>query len=373
MLHFEQGRPGQLAEIVNFAGHAYGSDGVPEDFPALLPKLYGPEAHSEAMHTLLWEDDRLVGIFALQVSEFWAAGVPLKVGWIGSVAVDPAERGRGHLGRLMREANRQLERQGCALGVLGGQRQRYQVFGYEYGGSQWLFTVTGRNIRDEKRPESLRVTELREADVPAALALYLRQPVHTLRTEKNFLAILRSWNGRPYAIWDGDLLAGYCTLDDNGCSMELVLERAELLPGVLRELLPIAGGEIHITLGPWPGNCQRLLARISDRTVLLENHSYRVLDWDAVLRAALAMRRAYGFPMADGTLRAAVGGQGTAVLTKSGETLTCRWEQGPEPPLPHHQAVRLLLGADSALVSGAELAPPGWLPLPLAFPWLDGI
>lgn len=36
-------------------------------------------------------------------------------------------------------------------------------------------------------------------------------------------------------------------------------------------------------------------------------------------------------------------------------------------------AARLLFGPDSPLVPGAQAVPAGLLPLPLAFPWADGI
>ena len=125
MYRLEQGRPGQMPEIIEFAKRAFSTPQTPVDFPRLLPKLYGPDKSTEGCHTLLYNGHVLEGMYALRVLSVQAAGLPLRVGWIGTVAVSPEARGKGHLQRLMEHANLRLEQLGCDLGVLGGQRQRY--------------------------------------------------------------------------------------------------------------------------------------------------------------------------------------------------------------------------------------------------------
>ena len=48
-------------------------------------------------------------------------------------------------------------------------------------------------------------------------------------------------------------------------------------------------------------------------------------------------------------------------------------DAAPDLVLPPLDAARLLFGPDSPLVPGAQAVPAGLLPLPLAFPWADGI
>ena len=56
MTHLEQARPEQLQALAAFAGRAFRTRQGPEDFAALLPKLYAPGAGSAPMHTVLYRD-----------------------------------------------------------------------------------------------------------------------------------------------------------------------------------------------------------------------------------------------------------------------------------------------------------------------------
>lgn len=374
MLHFEPGRPGQLPEILRFANQAFTVNGKAEDFATLLPKLYAPQAHSEPLHTLLYDGDALVGLFALHIQHCLVGGQRLKIGWIGTVSVAAQARGRGLLARLMGEANRLLDANGCALGVLGGQRQRYAPFGYEYGGTQWLFTITPRNLRGAVPNRDMTLAEWRpEVDLAAAYALFLRQPLHLDRSPANFAAVLQSWNSRLFLIRHLGQDVGYVTLTPNGDVYELLLELPQLLPGVLQALLPYTQGCLRLTLPPWAGPCHQVLAAICDQARLAENHSYRVHDWPQVLNAALTLRQTCGLPLPGRSFSFMVKDGGAYRIT-GGPCPACRVvRRSTGPLLPHHQAVRLLLGPDSALVPAAALAPPGWLPLPFCLSWMDGI
>ena len=364
MPEFIREAPGQRAELAAFAERAFFQSGKAVDFPSLLPKLYGPEADARPLHTLLLENGTPAGLFALQVSEFRIAGEPLRVGWIGTVCVLPEFRGHGHLAHLMEEAERQLRAQECALAVLGGQRQRYRRFGYELGGTQWQFTVTARNLRELPEPEGVSVEPLRETDAAQAFELWKAQPVLGPRTPQTFFRTLHSWGCTPFGVWKNGRLAGYASVNAQGQMMELCAQDAALLPPLLSACLAHRS-ELTVMLGPWPGPLQRALAGYAEHTLLAENHSYRVLRWLPVARAALALQRLHG--AAAPSCRVPVAGEGTLEL-RAGD---CRWTEDPrQRGLPATQAVRLLLGPDSRLVRSA---PEAALPLPFMLPWLDGI
>ena len=55
----------------------------------------------------------------------------LKCGMIGSVSVHPYARGEGHMKRLMAMAAEDARERQYDLMILGGQRQRYNYFGFE--------------------------------------------------------------------------------------------------------------------------------------------------------------------------------------------------------------------------------------------------
>lgn len=381
MYRLEQAGPGRMPEILAFAERAFAVGGQGPDFARLLPKLYGPRKAAGGEHTLLYQEDCLEGLYALRVLEAEAAGQPLRVGWIGTVAVSPQARGKGHLERLMRHANRRLEELGCDLGVLGGQRQRYQRFGYDYAGTQWEIRLDARGLRDVRAGGYvLREMEPGSPALKRAWEQHRRSRIRCLRPWEDFYDVLCSWGARPWAIWDGTDYAGYCTVQrqqDRAVIWEFCPVRGEDAPAVCGAALKALNcGVLELSLPPWAGGAQRALAGVAAQVRLAENHSYRVLRWDRVLRAALAVRNASGPPMCPGSMGIDVQeGPALKLVSASDGSVDVRaGESGANALcLSSNEAARLLLGPDSALVRGADTAPPGWLPLPLAFSWQDGI
>ncbi|MBD9256061.1 MAG: GNAT family N-acetyltransferase [Ruthenibacterium lactatiformans] len=148
MVHLEQAQPEQLQELLAFAEEAFRTPEGKVDFPTLLPKLYGPGADSAPLHTVLYEDGAPAGLYCLKIQDFNIAGTALRVGGIGTVCVDGRSRGKGHLALLMQDAQERMQAAGCDIAMLGGQRQRYERFGYVPAGAHWEFTLTPRNVRD---------------------------------------------------------------------------------------------------------------------------------------------------------------------------------------------------------------------------------
>ncbi|MFQ9679618.1 MAG: GNAT family N-acetyltransferase [Ruthenibacterium lactatiformans] len=213
MVHLEQAQPEQLQELLAFAEEAFRTPEGKVDFPTLLPKLYGPGADSAPLHTVLYEDGAPAGLYCLKIQDFNIAGTALRVGGIGTVCVDGRSRGKGHLALLMQDAQERMQAAGCDIAMLGGQRQRYERFGYVPAGAHWEFTLTPRNVRD-----------IRTGGV--ALALWRntpagwRAPGHCMKSTRNvrpgrgasFLTVLQSWRAEPYAVLQDGMFAGYCAL-----------------------------------------------------------------------------------------------------------------------------------------------------------------
>lgn len=379
MYRLEQGRPGQMPEIIEFAKRAFSTPQMPVDFPRLLPKLYGLDKSTEDCHTLLYNGHVLEGMYALRVISVQAAGLPLRVGWIGTVAVSPEARGKGHLQRLMEHANLRLEQLGCDLGVLGGHRQRYQRFGYEYAGTQWEFELDGRNLR-QVCAGKYRLQRL-APDSPFLHRIscqHSEKPIFCQRPETELYDILCSWQAVPWVILKGGEYAGYCTVemeDKNAILREFCpLDGADALPVCRAALRDLECEGMQIVLPPWPGREQKTLAAAAGRVRLAENHNYRVVHWQPVLQAAAAVRQVVGPPMADGALQFALQeGPALELRVEKGRVELEQKAQRPSREWQPQQAVRLLLGPDSALADPGCAIPPGWLPLPLSFSWQDGI
>lgn len=306
MIRLEQALPGTLPQLTAFAQAAFQTPGGGVEFEKLLPKLYAPGAGSEPMHTLLYDGNTPVGMFCLQVQIFLVAGNPLKVGWLGTVAVSPEHRGKGHLEQLMEHANGLLAAVGCDLGVLGGQRQRYERFGYEPAGQQWEFTISPRNLRGvAENGVSLCPLADRADLTEQAMKLYRSRPVRCERgDERRFVSVLQSWGSLPLALLQHQKFAGYCTLAKEGGAyqtLELDLTDSALLPGCLAALVRQAQDQVRVQVYPWQTGVLQGCAALAEQSRCAVNHSYKVLNWENTTRAALALRKACALPAPTGT------------------------------------------------------------------------
>ena len=92
------------------------------------------------------ERGKIRALIAVLREELEVGGKALQAGFVGTVSVHPKARGEGHMKVLMGEWVKEM-RETCDLAVLGGQRQRYEYFGFTRGGSQYKYSVNRSNIR----------------------------------------------------------------------------------------------------------------------------------------------------------------------------------------------------------------------------------
>ena len=166
-------------EIREFVNMVFGFDGEERDFRTMFPHLYTERARIGAHNLVIAENGSLraaVGVFprVLAVGE-----ERLRMVGIGNVAVHPDDRGKGYMRKLLGEALKTMIREGADLSDLGGQRQRYQYFGYDVGGCPPAFRFTPRTTDHlfrgtEPRPlEFFPLTEGEREDLwDQAYALY---------------------------------------------------------------------------------------------------------------------------------------------------------------------------------------------------------
>ena len=105
-----------------------------------------------------------VGLYPIEMT---AAGLSCKVGGIGAVVTAPAERGKGHMSRLLQHVITAMRQEGYALSWLGGDRQRYNSYGWETAELTYELTITPRSLdwaavvpaaMEERSPEEARPT-----------------------------------------------------------------------------------------------------------------------------------------------------------------------------------------------------------------------
>lgn len=190
-------------------------------FLTLLPKLY-KEQYKPAENNIILKEDGVikaaVGCFPVDAV---AAGRKMKIMGIGNVAVTEDCRRKGYMIDLMNMALENMIAEGYDYSLLGGQRQRYEYFGYVPAGNGISFTINKGNISrirngNTETDFTAEILEENNTDAIAKIkALYDDMPFRAERKAENLFDILCSWGCRPYVVCKNGEFKGYFSMKKN--------------------------------------------------------------------------------------------------------------------------------------------------------------
>lgn len=367
-----------MESIIDFINMVFSMLRVPHNFEEMLPKVYGSENCHPEIHAIAEEDGRICGCVGLYEFPLTVCGETLRVGYVGSVSVHPRMRGRGVMKALMQMQLEAAKEKGLDMVVLGGQRQRYQYYGFETCGGVYRYAISAANVRHalgEADASGLTFAPMTQADVPFALALYGTQPVCGARTEKNFLDSARSYRQQPMILLQGGERAGYVIASQDGQTItEILTQDAALLPAAIKAYALWGGARsLRVDAAAHDLPLNEALAPICEGYTISASSMLSVQNPARVIRAYMRLKQTVA-PLADGELTLAFGDRGTVrIAVKGGEITVEEAQAGAELALDARQAHLLLFGFNRFAVPAAlrGCAPEGWFPLPFGLPEAD--
>ena len=361
-----RGTPADRADIVDFANYVFSQAHEPHDFKTLLPKTYADDVTGmEAWHFLAKENGRIRALVCNRPMKMRILDRTLSCGLVGTVSVHPYARGEGHMKRLMNDMLADARGKYDFL-ILGGQRQRYNYFGFEHLGTVLRYKITGAGLRHclkDTDVSDIALTDLTN-DRPEELAfvrsLMDRRAVCGERPEEYLLHILRSWNQRARLVRIGGQMAGYLT----GTVGEIGLTDEAQLPRVLKALFQADGLTwARIDAAPYEKERIRALAGLYEERSIETYEMVHVLNWVPFVQALLSLKASYS-RLADGIFTLAVENEGAfTIQVEQGVPRVTEARRPADAALSHLEAQRLLLGLENALCCDGPL-PSSWLPLP---------
>lgn len=275
--------PQEKDEIIDFIDYVFSKAHRPHDFATLLPKLYGERGDAAAQHILVREDGKIAAALLCYPVRMHAGGRTYMTMGIGSVSTHPRARGKGYLGGMMALADQRAREMNAVFAVLGGQRQRYQYYGFDHGGYQLRAQLEKANVRHalpDVKADCVEILPMTQAHVPEAIALMERMPCYCERSEGAYLDILRSWNNEPFVVMKDGASAGFGAKRQNpdGCHVaELLLSSETDFPAVMKKL-SVEHGDVSICAAPWERQRAKWLAAVCEEYCLQPNNMFKVYD-----------------------------------------------------------------------------------------------
>lgn len=324
-------------------------------FMTLLPKLY-KDRYNPAEHNIIIKEDGVikaaVGCYPVNVT---AAGKNLRIMGIGNVAVAKDCRRKGYMIELMNMAMEKMVEEGYDYSLLGGQRQRYEHFGYVPAGSAFSFTINKGNIsrlRDGNTETPFTAKPLEEGDAEAIAkikALYDKMPFHADRSEEDMFDILNSWKCKPYVVKEGDEFKGYFVMNDStGYLAEVKVLNVEETLEFLLCIMETANNEsVSFTVPVYDTEMCDFMAKRACGMAGCHVEQLNIFNYAKFVEAFLAIK-AQRINLCSGTLNVLVHGYAKdemLAITVDGKNVTVtETEAKPDVELDNLEAVAFFAG-----------------------------
>ncbi|MCI9456377.1 MAG: GNAT family N-acetyltransferase [Oscillospiraceae bacterium] len=336
-----KGTANDREDILDFANYVFSFDHEPHNFIEMVPRLYGPESASEAFHYLIRENGKIKAMVCSYPMETKVGEETLKLAFIGTVSVHPYSRGKGYMKRLMNAAIADMQKDGTDLAALGGQRQRYQYFGFENGGIEYGFSFNRSNLRhafkDVASPiKVVPLDEMGKEQWDCAYSLFQRQHIHGIRNREEFPAILHNWNGIPYALLADGEMKGYFSVGGKTFFEFVLGNEAELLPAVKSAMESLHMDRAVLKAADYEEKRLSLLSSVCENSSIVCSSNYRIFHYDRVISAYLKVKQSCS-TLQEGSIILNIDGKQTAVEVRDGKITV-------GPVSPHLSAPVISLG-----------------------------
>lgn len=294
-------------DILDFANMVFSMEYGSIDFEELYPKAYSKECCHIPVHHTIEEQGKLRALLDIYPVTLKLSGskMSIKAAYIGTVAVHPKHRGKGHMTKLMQRAERDARKNGFDLMLLDGERHRYRHYGFEKAGMKYSFNVRLSNIwhrcRELYSEEELRAPKYsfeeidgESACMPFLFELYQRRNV-TARTKEEFFPCLKSNLAATYAVLMDKHAVGYINLSgDEKNILEFELEDSAYIPRMLCDFMEgMDLNEIGISIGMDETKKLIQLEDASGYCNLSMSHQMKMLKPDKVLEFLIAWKEKY--------------------------------------------------------------------------------
>lgn len=373
-----RGTPTDYEDIIDFGNYVFGTD-----FPTLLPKLYKNHSETSEYHYLVKREHRIkamVGSFPLGLT---VCGYHLKVRGIGTVSVHQYNRSYGYMKGLMDRAMDDIKANNCDLAVLGGDRQRYEYWGFTPCGITINLNFNSSNIKHcnihvEDEYEFVEYNNTISDDLEKAVWLYNSQLVHAVREKDNFIEISKSWKNRIYFIYKCNSFVGYiCTSENNEKMNELLLKNPiDIDKVIISYIKSLNLSKTSIELQMHRTNEFDQISKICENYSINSSTNIYVINYINVIKAFLTLKNRF-YPIEEGILIFNVEKVGNyKIEVKAGTVDVSESDMPYDISMPHLEASALLFSHASFVNTTYKYINPlikSWFPLPLFYPELDNV
>ena len=378
-------RKGDMHALSALLNTAFTGNPDSRHFEEGLPKMWVDDDEHMARHIAVFEDGIMAGAVGIYPYDVRIGTKTLRFATVGNIGVLKEYRRRGYMKLLMNAAMEVLERERIDVSRLGGLRSRYEHYGYELCGTNYIIRLSGRNA-EEVYPGGTGIifTPIAEED-RAALAFvreqYSASAIACDRGDDTDLyRTLCAWKNRTYLAWlDGNPIGYLCVSADGSSVAEHGAINADLHTQMLCAwVMQGSAYEIRAELYPWDIPLCRSLMAVCETFSAVPATQCKILSPDRFADALLSLKASMT-PLVPGTVSLGIEGSGTLVMEADGNDARVYRSDAPaDDTYDALTAARMLFGMMppdlcAPLSENTARLLASWLPLPFSWNGQDRV
>ena len=355
------------------------------NFETSLPKMCVRDDVHMNMHFAVKENGKICSLLGVYPIKTQIGDKELMFSTVGNVATLPEYEGKGYMRILMGYAMDELTRIGADASRLGGARQRYNRYGYEFCGKNFTFSITAMNTKyffDGKEKITFKQIDPKDKTTLEFInSLRKSAPMHVIRSDSNdfsgdFLT-LTAWESVPKIALDknGNPL-GYVAISESGTEIrDIMAKDADALKNMIYNLQISAQNTITFTLPAYDIESVRYFSSVAQFMQVSPSCHFKIINFDKVTDALLKLKKTYTPNMTEGEKVLEIKDWGNILIyNKNGEAFCEKTDKSADVTLDKLTATRLLFGSfDADTVIKCDNFLSSVLPLPLTWNTLDRV
>lgn len=354
------------------------------DFTKELPRMWVPDDEHMGKHFAVKENGKICAVLGIYPLHTNIMGEKLTFSTVGNVATHPEFEGRGYMKALMKQAMLELERIGADASRLGGLRQRYNHYNYEFCGGVLHFAFTGRN-------KKLRCAEVRDeltfSEVDLASEKEIKQIIEWNKAQGIFVTYegehelrdtylaLRAWDNRIFMAKDerGENIGYVCAFPDGGTLARVGAKDEKALLQTICSWQKFVDKTVEFTLAPYQVKEIKIFADVCENYYLGSPSLFKIINWQKVITALMKLKSSY-VALPNGKMVVDIEGYGKLRLFVEDGVCGCeKTDAEAEIFLNPLEAARFFFGPTSADYFNVKNPATAWFPLPLCWDMQDRV
>ncbi len=355
------------------------------NFEASLPKMCVRDDYHMNMHFAVKENGKICSLLGVYPIKTQIGDKELMFSTVGNVATLPEHEGKGYMRILMGYAMDELTRIGADASRLGGARQRYNRYGYEYCGRNYTFSITEMNTKyffDGKEKTTFEQIDPKDKTTLGFInSLRKSAPMHVMRSDSNdfsgdFLTLSAYRSLPKIALDKSGNPVGYVAISEDGTVIrDIMAKDTDALKNMIYNLQISIQDTITFTLPAYDIESVRYFSSVAQFMQVSPPCHFKIINFDKVTDALLKLKKAYTPNMAEGEKVLEIKDWGNILIyNKSGEAFCEKTVKNANLTLDRLSATRLLFGTfDADYTADCDNFLSSVLPLPLSWNTLDRV